>query len=392
MKVLQILESEQWGSRAAGVQATTRALVSRGHEVWAAASDGRIGHRFESAGAQVVVLPLLFQLWQPLDLVPFLYLFALCRSVQFDLVITHSPKGRLLGGIAARLAGVPHVVHHTCTCGDDVAGGPLHWARARVAKLGVATGDLSVAPSGELRARAIRSGIWRPERLVTVLRGVDIEHWGGANGDLIRREWGFHSDIRAIGAVADHTDAATCANIVRAMPTVLARHPNARLVIVGDPPQREELRQETVLMGLADRVLLSYPGAVSPSLLAALDVIVLLSDQPRGSYALLEAMAAGRAIIASNVPPNRELISHGQTGLLVPPENARAIACTISGLLDDPVRMRSLGARARSEALRVFSLDRMVEQNIDIYSQITGLESVLGVEPWMATKSAVASR
>ncbi|MCP5117337.1 MAG: glycosyltransferase family 4 protein, partial [bacterium] len=362
MKILQILGEAAWDGRVAGVHATTRALIRRGNEVSVVVDDDGAASRFELIGAQVLKPPVWSGSLHPLDIVPFAHLVAVCRRTKFDLVITYTAKAGLLGRLAARLAGVPHIVHHTYAYQyHRFAPGAHRSLWLGLEKLAARAGDLTVATSADLRSCAIRDQVDTPERILMVPDGVSTHQFGAADRAAVRRELGFPAKTRLLGAFLALESGTGCEELLKAMPTVLARHLSSRLVIVGDGSRREEYRQEAALMGLSDRVRFLRPHTDSSAWLPAFDIVVQPSMFPRDPIPLLEAMGAGCAVVACNTSLNRELLNHGQTALLVPPDNARALGIAISHLLDDPSQLQTIGERARSDTMRRFSLNRMVE-------------------------------
>jgi colanic acid/amylovoran/stewartan biosynthesis glycosyltransferase WcaL/AmsK/CpsK len=133
-----------------------------------------------------------------------------------------------------------------------------------------------------------------------------------------------------------------------------ARRP-IRLVLIGDGPSREALRSRAERLGLADRVLFAnaIPHEDTPTMLNGMDIVALPSTAEGMPLALLEAMACGRAVVASRVGAIGSVITDGVTGLLVPPGDALALAGAIERLVNDPAYRARLGARARERvALR----------------------------------------
>ena len=105
-----------------------------------------------------------------------------------------------------------------------------------------------------------------------------------------------------------------------------------------------------------------------PDLLACFDVFVLPSLWEGLSISLLEALAAGSAIVTTNIKGNREVISSGEDGVLVAPEDPRALAEAVIGLLGDRSKRLEMGIRARAKAENCFSEDAMVRRTLEIYS------------------------
>ncbi len=152
-------------------------------------------------------------------------------------------------------------------------------------------------------------------------------------------------------------------------------HARAHAVIVGQGPMATEWRSLAGELGVADRA--TFLGEVSDAerriLLHACDVLVLPSIDRREAFGIvqLEAMACGKPVISSDLPTGVGFVNRdGQTGLLVPPGNSEALAAAINRLLTDAgLRMR-LGQAARERVIREFSADRMVNQIIELYSQV----------------------
>jgi len=171
-----------------------------------------------------------------------------------------------------------------------------------------------------------------------------------------------------VGAVSNLRPVKGLDVLVRAAAQVHARHPRAVFTVGGEGELRAELEQQVAAAGLAGRFTL--PGSASdvPGFLAGLDVAVLCSHAEGMSNALLEYMAAGRAIVATAVGAAPELIDDGVHGLLVPPRDAARLANAIARLLDDRELARRLGEAARRRALECFSRAAMMRRFEDFYA------------------------
>jgi glycogen(starch) synthase len=149
---------------------------------------------------------------------------------------------------------------------------------------------------------------------------------------------------------------------IRALPEVRRRHPETVLVVLGEGPQREELA--TLARELDVPVLL--PGRV-PDVAAWLKRADLLVHPARWEgfgLALLEAMLASLPVVATNVSSIPEIVADGETGLLVAPDDAPALAAALSRVLDDP---KEYGERGRARALAEFSVAQMADRTLAVY-------------------------
>jgi glycosyltransferase involved in cell wall biosynthesis len=158
--------------------------------------------------------------------------------------------------------------------------------------------------------------------------------------------------------------------LVAAWGRVVARRPDARLWLVGDGPYRETLRSQIVDRELVDRVFLAGVFDSVEELLAAADLFVMPSREEGPSLALLEAMAAGLPIVATDVPGNRELVSDDVDALLVPVGDADALSAAIGRLLAERELARALGAAAREQAERRFGIAEMADAHLKLFESL----------------------
>lgn len=159
-------------------------------------------------------------------------------------------------------------------------------------------------------------------------------------------------------------------DLVAAWPDVLSRHPAARLWLVGEGPERDRLIRLSKDLGLSGHVVLPGPFDDVDDFLQAADIFVLPSREEGMSMALLEAMAAGLPVVASAIPANQVLIEDGLQGRLVPTGAPSVLAATICEVLSQPQQAAALGEQARARVAARYSLDKMVEDHLALFSQL----------------------
>lgn len=235
-----------------------------------------------------------------------------------------------------------------------------------------------VAPSAGIQRELIAAGYPR-DRIHLIANGVAVRS--------TPRSARSRRTARAVLAEADPTlampDAAPLAvfagrlhagkslpHLINAWSAVLEKDRRARLWLVGEGDQRVALAQQVRDMELAGSITFTGTFQDIDEVLQAADLFVLPSVEEGFSMALLEAMAAGLPIVATDIPGNREAIEHGRHGLLVPPENAAALAAAVIELLDMPGRAAELGRQARRRVEMQFTLDTMVQRHVQLFETL----------------------
>jgi glycosyltransferase involved in cell wall biosynthesis len=307
----------------------------------------------------------------PFDAVPFVHLTGLCLKHRFDLVATHTSKGGFIGRLAARLAGVPHIVHyaHGFSFNKDLSP-RAHKFFVGLERLAARAGDFIICVNNENRLMAIRLGVEEPSRICTVHNGIDMQPYETANGPRARRELGLGDSDLLVGAIGRLAPQKGFIHLVRAMPALAASVPSVRLAIVGEGPLQNELEKEAIQLGVRDRIHFVGFRRDVPDLLAAFDVFALPSLWEGLSISLIEALAAGKPIVATDIDGNREVIDHGQTGLMIPPAQPGALAEALRELLTNRPLSLTLGRNAQLSARKRFSYQRMVAENLAVYDRV----------------------
>lgn len=187
------------------------------------------------------------------------------------------------------------------------------------------------------------------------------------------------SDQRLIGTVGRLAEVKDQATLLKATRLLLEQRPTlrtrVRVVIVGDGPLRAALQRQVEESGLADVVWLAGDRDDVPALLQMMDVFVLPSLAEGISNTVLEAMASGLPIVATDTGGNPELVEPAVNGYLFPVGDAQALAAMLGKLIDDDALVRAMGAAARTRVEQRFDWQRTVEQYLGVYDEALGLPS-----------------
>ncbi len=311
--------------------------------------------------------PVLFALRHPLDAGLLWGLVRHIKRSRVDLVHAHEFTMNVYGGVAAAIAGVP---------GLATVHGRGYYAQAgrRIAalKLAARLGCTLVAVSADIQRFLMAELGFGPVRVVP--NGIDVDRPARGDRDRGRALLGLPSHVPVIGAVGNLYP-------VKGHRVLLAAASRleqpVHIAIAGRGDEEEALVEEARVLGLANRLhLLGFREDV-PDLLAAFDIYASPSFSEGQSLALIEAMAAGLPIVATDVGGNSELLGEPEpTGVLVPSGDADALAKALARFLAAPALARDLGAAARTRARTEFSLEAMVRRYTALYAELlTGRRS-----------------
>ena len=279
------------------------------------------------------------------------------RGERPDLLHTHLVHGDVYGAIAARFLRIRHV--STRHNDDRYLLGPFRYVDRAFASGACRL----IAISDAVRSFLLAAG-HDPEKLVTIHYGLD--ELPAAGSAVTPEAAGVPADaplLLAVGRLIAQKDHAT---LLRGFGSVRARHPAARLAILGGGPLAEAIRAQVRELGLDGAVLL--PGRVEIRCwLERADVFVHTSRWEGFGIVLLEAMLAGLPIVATSVSAVPEVVRDGETGVLVGAGDATALARALDRLLSDRELAAALGAAGRARARSEFSVGRMVERTLAVY-------------------------
>jgi glycosyltransferase involved in cell wall biosynthesis len=294
---------------------------------------------------------------------PFL---ALLRGGSVDILHAHKFGPNAWGAVLSRLAGRAAFIAHEHTWSFE--GRPMRrlldrWLIATRCAAFLAVSDRDRRRMIELeripasRIRLLENGIPEPE----VLDGVDV-----------RTLFGIPHGVPLIGAVGVYRPQKDFCTLLRAFALVRRDHPDARLIVVGDGPQRAELEAARRELGLEEAVIFTGFRNDATTLVAGFDVAVNSSLFEGASLAILEYMALGVPVVATGVGGTPELLEDGAAGLLVPPGDPERLAAGIAAVLDDRARATQLADRACERQRSIYSIDAQVRRLQDIYLDVLG--------------------
>lgn len=192
----------------------------------------------------------------------------------------------------------------------------------------------------------------------------------------IKSSLGIKDSERVVMCVARLEPVKGINHLVEAIPMVLERRDNIKVLFVGDGSQKENYERLARSLGVENKVLFLGAKENVEEFLSIADVFCLPSIREALSYAILEAMAEGRPVVATRVGGISEAVVDKFTGLLVPPGNIRELASTINRLLEDRELAKELGINAKSRVKEYFKFERMIRETVAVYKEVLEGEKV----------------
>lgn len=286
----------------------------------------------------------------------------LCATVRPAVIHCHLADGMLLGVLASFFAGAPRVVitkHSPVLLPQRRWYDPRKFLRWAVLWLFYRRADAIAAVSEQVRQSLLARFGLPPGRVVTIVNGVPIPPEDTPRPEGLRASLGLGPEDVAVLNVGRLVPVKGQIHLVAAMARLAGDRPRLKLFIAGEGPCREALTRAVAAASLTDRIRLLGDRSDVAALYAATDVAVVASLSEGTSLALIEAMAAGKPIVATAVGGNPDLLVHGQSALLVPPGDPAALAGALARLVDDPALGRRLGRAARDKARADFPIERV---------------------------------
>jgi glycosyltransferase involved in cell wall biosynthesis len=295
------------------------------------------------------------------------------RNANIRVVHCNSIRSLLTVGPVARLCGVPVVWHHRLDQG--------RWDR-----FGIKLANRVIVVANSL-AEQLKPRPQDRKKLITIYNGVDLREFTSGEGRaIVKKELGIEAGWQAVGMTGSVTPRKDQLDLLRAAAKIVRALPRTKFVIVGAARGREakayleRLRSYVTAEGLDHNVIFTGWRTDIARILRGFDLFVLPSLNEGLPRAILEAMASCLPVVATTVGGNEELVQHGQTGFLVPPQNPAVLADRISEILSNPELARSMGELGRKRIEAEFSLVASVRRVERVIDELLGCGSAEQVQ------------
>jgi glycosyltransferase involved in cell wall biosynthesis len=373
MRILFISSIQMWGGAEVWLMDVVRGLGARGHAVTIACRPGTILEKNARAQGFDVVPVAMRSDFDPLVVQK---VARILRERKIEIVSTNMDKELRFGGLAARL------VRNVAVVPSREVDYPLK-NKLRYRFTYNVLADRVIANSVATKRSLLINAPWlKPDRIEVVYKGIDPARYleRPEEGDALRRELGIPADAPLVGFVGQVIERKGVHDIAAALPLVLNARASARFLVVGEGKLDGFLRQRLADAGVADRVVFAGFRNDIPAVMKAVDLLILPSIVEGFGYVLVEAMAAAKPVVATNVSSIPEIVQHGETGVLVDVNDPPRLANAIGDLLDDPAKAHAMGERGRSVMLDKFTLERMIDRIESVFARAIDAQSAHRVD------------
>lgn len=356
LSVLHTESSLGWGGQEIRVLTEARGVAREGHGVLLAApANSRIFAEAPRYGIEAVALPIGRKSVRGLAAVR-----GLLAHREFDVVNTHSSTDSWLAAVAcSTLDRAPRIVRTRHISAPVPANRASRWLYSKAARV-VTTGE-------RLRKQVIAETGIDPHRAISIPTGIDLAAFHPGERSAARTALGLSANAPIVGIVATLRSWKGHRYLMQALAAM--QRPEVSLVVVGDGPQRGALEELAATLGIAAQVRFAGNQAEVAPWMRSFDVFCLPSYANEGvPQALMQAMACALPVVTTAVGSIEEIVTHGDTGIIVPAQNDMRLRVEISNLLDDAEHRAALGARAHAQAHARFGEALMVERMVEVFA------------------------
>jgi L-malate glycosyltransferase len=289
------------------------------------------------------------------------------RRGKFQVLHSHDLWSNLLGIPAGRLARVPVIISSR----RDLS--HLSWytpRKRRFLRHLQRFSSVVLVNAEQIREQLVGEDGFPPEQIRVVHNGIDLDRYADIAPDREQLFPGLENCKLIVTTGNMHSDIKGHPTLIEAASRICPKFPQLRFILVGDGERRKHFESRIAELGLRENFILLGSRQDIPELLACCDIAVLPSRAEGFSNALLEYMARALPTIATHVGGNREIIQHGVTGLLIPPDDPVALESAILSLLENPGLASQLAIAGRERARTCFGLERLIGDVDALYTQL----------------------
>lgn len=300
--------------------------------------------------------------------------YRLAKRKKFDIIHSHTAVGGFIGRIAGKLAGVPLTIW--TIHGFASHRGPTKFNKylfLLVERFLDKFTDHYVAVSKALKQEGVERNIFKADKTTVIYNGIDPESYNKEfDMDLKKKELGIGPSQIVIGTVGRLEPQKAIHDFIRAVSYIAKKFPHIKVLIAGDGPLRGSLENLITELNLQENILILGWRHDIPELLSLLDIFCLSSLWEGCPIVLLEAMASGKPVVATNVGGVKEIVEDKKSGILITHSNPEILGDAILDLINDKEKAKEMGLNGRKTAENIFTLQHMLKNHENLYLDLMG--------------------
>lgn len=364
-------------------------LSIEGFEVHIVCSSGKRARELKKTGYKIKTIEIPRRISIIPNIISLIKIYRFIRKEKFDIVHVHAPIACVLGRIAAKIAGVPLIIY--TAHGFYFHDGMARWKREFLISIEKIMDkiftDLIFTQSKEDRETAVYKRIIDIDKIIFIGNGVDINKFNinNSNDNWLekRKEFGIDSKAKVICFIGRIVREKGIVDLIYAFENILNDLPEAILLIIGDNEANErDIKTKNEVISLIDKfdirekvVFTGYRNDIR-NLLAMADVFVLPSYREGMPRSIIEAMAMGKPVVATNIRGCREEVFNGKTGFLVPIKNPRKLATAILKILKNEKLASKMGQNGRIRVEAEFNEEIVLKKQINKIKQWIRIKNI----------------
>jgi glycosyltransferase involved in cell wall biosynthesis len=293
-------------------------------------------------------------------------LYRLLKSHKFDIIHTHAYSAGTIGRMSAFLAGVPVIISHNQNI-YNYYNKYYHFVERLLSYIT----DGIICVSDVVKKFANETQGIDTKKLVTIYNGIEnVRSVSGKETSGLRKELGIPVNYSVIGTIAQFSEKKGLGYLIRSASILLKLRKDVNFLLVGDGTIMGELKQLCHNLKIGENVIFAGERGDIPEMLSLIDIFVLPSIREGLPLAILEAMACGKPVIATNVGGVPEVIKNGINGILVQPKDPDALHNAMKELLNDAAKRKKMGREGMDICAKSFSSKVMVDRIEELYETL----------------------
>lgn len=355
-------------------------LIAEGFDVHTVCSDGRYVKELREKGYAITAINIARKIAPVSNIKSLVSIYMFLKKERFDIIHVHSPVASVLGRIAARLAGSPVIIYtaHGFYFHENMSA----WKRQLIVLVEKLTGrlctDMLFTQSHEDRDTAVKKGIMPAKKVEWISNGIEVDRFpANAPDEGLKRSLGISPEDRIIGFTGRLVREKGIGELVQALNRLKKDIAGLKLLVIGDTLESDRdksakkwINDMITENGLENDIVLAGFREDLARFYGIMDVFVLPSYREGMPRSILEAMAAGRPVVATNIRGCREEVIDGVTGRLVPVKDSASLAEAIKEILSNKELAIKMGRTAMEVARENFNEKAVLDKEVRVYREL----------------------